>query len=131
MSDTEIVHAGERRLPVDELSAETLRQLDCPPSAGLQALPLATVDRLLPLLDGWQRNDQSIERRFAFANWLETLTFVSTIGWLAHRQDHHPDLAVTYRHCRVCLSTHSVGGLSINDLICAARISELYGDRPS
>jgi 4a-hydroxytetrahydrobiopterin dehydratase len=31
-------------------------------------------------------------------------------------------MAVGYNKCRVAFSTHSVGGLSENDFICAARI---------
>ncbi|MDI1349387.1 4a-hydroxytetrahydrobiopterin dehydratase, partial [Aquabacterium sp.] len=40
-------------------------------------------------------------------------------------QDHHPDLSVGHSRCTVNWSTHSVGGLSINDFICAARIDAL------
>ena len=35
---------------------------------------------------------------------------------------HHPDLEVGYNKCRVRYTTHSVGGLSENDFICAAHI---------
>jgi 4a-hydroxytetrahydrobiopterin dehydratase len=44
---------------------------------------------------------------------------------VAHREDHHPDLEVGYSKCCVRFSTHSVGGLSVNDFVCAAKIDAL------
>ena len=40
-------------------------------------------------------------------------------------EDHHPDLEVGYDYCRVTYTTHSIGGLSENDFICAAKIDRL------
>jgi 4a-hydroxytetrahydrobiopterin dehydratase len=45
---------------------------------------------------------------------------------MAHREDHHPDLTVSYNHCRVEYSTHAIGGLSENDFICAAKVDALF-----
>ncbi len=45
--------------------------------------------------------------------------------WIAHAEDHHPDLEAGYNHCRVTFSTHTVGGLSENDFVCAAKIDAL------
>jgi 4a-hydroxytetrahydrobiopterin dehydratase len=44
---------------------------------------------------------------------------------MANTQDHHPDLEAGYGHCRLLWSTHDVGGLSLNDFICAARVERL------
>ena len=49
----------------------------------------------------------------------------SAQSWIAHTEDHHPDLSVSYNRCDIAWSTHSVGGLSINDFICAARVDAL------
>ncbi len=68
---------------------------------------------------------QSILREFRFKNYYQTIAFVNALAWIAHRQDHHPDLEVGYNRCVVHYSTHSVGGLSENDFICAARIDAL------
>jgi 4a-hydroxytetrahydrobiopterin dehydratase len=45
--------------------------------------------------------------------------------WVTYTEDHHPDLELGYNRCRVHYSTRSVGGLSGNDFICAARIGAL------
>ena len=54
------------------------------------------------------------------------LPFVNAVAWIAHDQGHHPDLEVSYRHCRVSYTTHAIGGLSDNDFICAARVEGLF-----
>jgi len=67
----------------------------------------------------------SISRTFRFSNYYQTLAFVNALAWIAHGEDHHPDLEVGYNRCLVRYSTHAVGGLSENDFICAARIDAL------
>lgn len=72
----------------------------------------------------WQLagDSKSISRTFKFKNYYETMSFVNVVAMVAHQQDHHPELIVNYNTCRVEFSTHSVGGLSPNDFICAAKI---------
>ena len=56
------------------------------------------------------------------------MAFVNAVAWVAHREDHHPDMEVGYNRCAVQFSTHSVGGLSENDFISAAKIDVLIKD---
>lgn len=83
------------------------------------------VHDLLQSLAGWSLTDQAIEKAFGFKNYYETMAFVNAVGWIAHREDHHPDLVVSYNKCVVRYSTHSVGGVSENDFICAAKVETL------
>ncbi|HHZ87741.1 MAG TPA: 4a-hydroxytetrahydrobiopterin dehydratase [Chromatiales bacterium] len=78
-------------------------------------------------VDGWSINADAnaIERDFRFKNYYETIAFVNAMAWIVHREDHHPDLEIGYNHCLVQFSTHSVGGLSDNDFICAAKINAI------
>lgn len=81
---------------------------------------------LLQQLDPQWQLDQSqktIRFSYTFKNYYQTIAFVNIIAQIAHQQDHHPDLLVSYNRCTVTYSTHSVGGLSINDFICAAKIN--------
>lgn len=73
----------------------------------------------------WERASGEISRTFKFANYYETMAFVNATAWISNRENHHPDLEVGYNKCRVRYSTHSVGGLSENDFICAAKIDNL------
>ena len=87
-------------------------------------------DRVLSLLTeipGWflVEEGKALTRTFAFADYGETMAFVNAVAFIAHREDHHPDLSVHYNRCVVRWSTHSVGGISENDFICAARVSAL------
>ncbi len=74
---------------------------------------------------GWALVDGAIEKRFAFPDYHHTLAFVNALAWVAHAEDHHPDLQVSYGRCTVRFNTHSVGGISINDFICAAKVDAL------
>jgi len=73
----------------------------------------------------WQLNAEgpSISHSYSFENYYQTIAFVNVIAQIAHQQDHHPELIVSYNRCTVNYSTHKVGGLSINDFICAAKIN--------
>ena len=62
-----------------------------------------------------------IEKTFRFADYYRTMAFVNAVASIAHREDHHPDLAVHYDRCVVAWSTHSAGGVTLNDCICAAK----------
>lgn len=70
-------------------------------------------------------NAETISRDFSFKNFCETIAFVNALAWIANREDHHPDLEVSYKHCVVHFSTHAIGGLSQNDFICAAKADRL------
>jgi 4a-hydroxytetrahydrobiopterin dehydratase len=82
---------------------------------------------LLPEVPGFEidANVSKLVRLFTFKNYYETMAFVNAVAFIAHREDHHPDLEVGYKTCRVTYSTHDVGGLSENDFICAAKVTAL------
>lgn len=95
-------------------------------SADDNALEISQVSALLQQLDPpWQLNKdkQFISHSYAFKNYYQTMAFVNVIAQIAHQQNHHPELVVSYNRCTVNYSTHSVSGLSINDFICAAKIN--------
>jgi 4a-hydroxytetrahydrobiopterin dehydratase len=78
--------------------------------------------KLLDEVPGWVIEGNTLARSYAFKNFHETMAFMNLVAYIAHREDHHPDLTVSYNRCRIVYNTHSVGGLSENDFICAARI---------
>ena len=98
-----------------------------PIPAGSPALSRAEVEAYLGQVHGWTLSDsgREIRREFRFENFHETMAFVNAVAWIAHVEDHHPDLEVGYNRCVVRWSTHSVGGLSENDFIGAARVDAL------
>ena len=103
-----------------------LARKKCRPCEGGAALTAAQARPMIDQLDGWTLDAKSIHKTYRFANYHETMAFVNASAWVSHREDHHPDLAVGYNQCRVSYSTHSVGGLSENDFICAAKLDALF-----
>lgn len=89
--------------------------------------PSRIADLRKELAPDWQLDaaGKALTRDFRFENFHATMAFVNAVAWIAHVEDHHPDLEVGYGHCRVTFSTHSVGGLSENDFICAAKVDAL------
>jgi 4a-hydroxytetrahydrobiopterin dehydratase len=92
---------------------------------GGKPLPDAQIAALLPQIPGWDRAGSEIAKTFRFKNYHESMAFVNATAWISHREDHHPDIELGYNKVRVRYSTHSVGGLSENDFICAAKIETL------
>ena len=94
-----------------------------------RALKATEIVAALAQLDGWRLQgdgtDVAIEKTFRFANYYQTMAFVNAVAFIAHAEDHHPDLSVHYDRCVVHLNTHDVGGVSSTDLDCAARFDAL------
>ncbi|WP_300659809.1 4a-hydroxytetrahydrobiopterin dehydratase [Hydrogenophaga sp.] len=74
---------------------------------------------------GWKLIDGALEKTFTFPNFHETMAFVNAVAWIAHREDHHPDLALGYSRCTVRFNTHDVGGISLSDFHCAGAVDAL------
>jgi 4a-hydroxytetrahydrobiopterin dehydratase len=111
------------------MTREELLLRHCRPQEGKIAFDRAQAERWLATIPDWKLNHAAsgIERTFRFDDYYRTLAFVNALAFIAHREDHHPDLEVGYNRCTVRFSTHSVEGLSENDFICAARIDALQG----
>lgn len=109
---------------MDELASKQCR----PCEGGTQPMNHDAAQRHQTQLSAaWSLSDDghSIRGEFAFKNYYQTTAFVNAVAWVAHRQDHHPDITFGYKNCSVVYSTHAIGGLSENDFICAARVDAL------
>ena len=97
----------------------------CQALEGGHAMSEAVIHDHLAQVSGWHLNQGAIEKSFGFKNYYETIAFVNALAWICNTEDHHPDLSVSYNRCVVRFNTHSVGGISINDFICAAKADAL------
>jgi 4a-hydroxytetrahydrobiopterin dehydratase len=78
---------------------------------------------LKQLPSGWKLiDDKKISKRFKFKSYPESVAFVNKVALIAQDEGHHPDMEVHYDNVVVEFWTHSVGGLSENDFIMAAKI---------
>jgi 4a-hydroxytetrahydrobiopterin dehydratase len=102
----------------------------CRPLEGGKAMRDDAVRAQLVELPAWESDGKRIHRLYQFADYWETIAFVNALAYVIHREDHHPELVVGYNTLDVRFDTHSVGGISLNDFICAAKCDALYADRP-
>jgi 4a-hydroxytetrahydrobiopterin dehydratase len=110
----------------DVLDSRLLAMASMHSRPGAPALGADELVAHIALLPGWLFGDGRIEKAFLFANYHETIAFVNALAWIAHHEDHHPDLQVHYNRCVVAFSTHSAGGVTLNDIICAAKTERLF-----
>ncbi len=89
------------------------------------SLPIKEIEKLLNEIPGWQLINGVIERLFEFKNFQDAIQFVNRVADLATSEDHHPDITINYNKVKLELSTHKIGGLSMNDFILAAKINLL------
>ncbi len=75
----------------------------------------------------WCLNETATEisRAYKFKDYYETMAFVNGVAWIAHQENHHPNLEISYCRCLVRYCTHAINGLSENDFICAAKVDAL------
>jgi 4a-hydroxytetrahydrobiopterin dehydratase len=111
-------------MPATKLAARRCK----PCEGGVPPLATNAARELAAALHGdWSIADdgKSIARRFEFAGYHRTISFVNAVAWIAESEGHHPDLAVGYGKVDVTYTTHAIDGLSENDFICAAKIDRL------
>ncbi|MGL4575578.1 MAG: 4a-hydroxytetrahydrobiopterin dehydratase [Burkholderiaceae bacterium] len=107
-------------------SKDHLLASHCTPLEGSSAMSQDEIDAQIGVTPQWQLANGAIERTYEFPNYYETLAFVNALAFIVHQEDHHPDLLVSYNRCIVRFNTHSVGGVSVNDFICAVKADALY-----
>jgi len=106
-----------------------LSEKKCAPcEGGMAPLTLTEAKSLRKQLHGdWKiaKDAKSLRRSLKFKDFYRTMSFVNAIAHVANTEDHHPDLEIGFNYCHVTFTTHSLGGLSENDFICAAKV-DLY-----
>jgi 4a-hydroxytetrahydrobiopterin dehydratase len=75
--------------------------------------------------EGWTEVDGALERTFELPSFTAALDFVNRVGALAEAEDHHPDIAISYRDRDDPWWTHTAGGVTDRDRELAERTSEL------
>ena len=103
-----------------------LARKDCVPcQGGVAPMDAAAAHAALAGLDGWALSGDgtSISRSFAFKGFARAVEMANLAAWLGNAQGHHPDIAFGWGYCRVAFTTHEAGGLTENDLICAAKLN--------
>jgi len=113
--------SGEERAAQPALADRRCKPLP----TGTPALAAAECTAYLDRLPGWAIVEGRLRRDYRLPDFARALALVNAIGALAEAEDHHPDIALGWGRVGVELWTHSVGGLSENDFILAAKIEAL------
>lgn len=99
-----------------------------PCKSGASPLGVEQANQYLVLIESdWTviNDGTQISRTFRFKDYYQTTAFINAVVWIAHSEDHHPDITFSYNTATIIYSTHSIGGLSENDFICAAKVDAL------
>jgi 4a-hydroxytetrahydrobiopterin dehydratase len=108
---------------MSETQSSLAKKKSRPITKGTPPLSKTVIDEMMRSLPGWTNaGGKAIRKEYKFKDFHETMKFVNKVADVANAQDHHPDMEVGYNTCVVKFSTHSVGGLSENDFICAAKV---------
>lgn len=111
------------------MTDEALNDRRCVPCEGgvppLDAAAAADLRRQVNARWELVNEGKALRAVFEFKNYYHTTAFVNAVAYIAHREDHHPDIAFGYKRCTVEYWTHAANGLTENDFICAAKIDAL------
>src|ERR1700716_601789 len=87
--------------------------------------PRLSPDELAAALHGlphWAGNEEGLRRSVEFPSFRDAVAAIVAIADAAEELDHHPDVDLRWRTLHLTLVSHSVGGVTENDLQLARRI---------
>lgn len=110
------------------LDINTLQGQSCQPiAAKTPCMLIPTIESYLSILPHWQASFDyhRLERSLTFKNHYQVMAFLNALAFISHEQDHHPDVCYGYNTVHIKLTTHHIKGISLNDMIMAAKINQL------
>lgn len=110
---------------------DALADKNCVPcDSDFPPMTLPQAQDLMEHVDGWDLSPegQMLSRIYKFPDFATAMAFANKIAALAEEEGHHPDFAISWGRLGVALWTHSIGGLSENDFIMAAKINALSSE---
>ncbi len=133
-----IVHNSRRRRSSTTLTMATEQPSAAACVPGGKCLPCESLDKShllspqqveseLASMKLWKLSDDNakITRAYTARNFQAAMDSLNDIGKIAERENHHPDMHLTgYRNVEIVLFTHSLGGISLNDIAMAKMIDE-------
>jgi 4a-hydroxytetrahydrobiopterin dehydratase len=78
------------------------------------------------LPEGWEREDDEIVRTYEFDDYLDGVSFATTVGEIAEEEWHHPEIRIHYKKVEVRFTDHEAGGISNQDIRLAELVNSEY-----
>lgn len=91
----------------------------------MATLSNAQIQDVLRALPGWEFDNGSLVRDYAFADFVQAFAFVTRLALMAEKEGHHPDIDIRYNKVRVGLVSHDAGGITGRDATMATEIQKL------
>jgi len=101
-----------------------------PCEGGTEPLSTSEAKAYVEQTPAWQLitdDTHKVIRDLQFKNFAEAMKFVNRVADVAEEEGHHPNIYISWNKVNLELYTHSIGGLSENDFIMAAKIDALEG----
>lgn len=94
-------------------------------------LDAAARTQALKELPTWQdaKGRDAITRKFEFKDFNQAFAFMTRVGLLAEKMDHHPEWTNVYNKVEVTLATHDAGGVTENDVKMAKAMESYASNR--
>jgi 4a-hydroxytetrahydrobiopterin dehydratase len=89
----------------------------------------AEIKAALEELPGWKQQGKAIAKTYDLKGFKAAMAFTGTVGELADRADHHPDILIQYSKVTVTLWSHDKGGVTDRDLRLARQIEAAAKDQ--
>jgi 4a-hydroxytetrahydrobiopterin dehydratase len=105
-----------------------LQNKKCVPcEGGVEPLDIIKTQELSQEVPEWKiiEDNKKITRTWLLSDFVTAMKFINSVADIAETEGHHPDIHVSYNRVTIELYTHSIGGLSENDFIVAAKIDEI------
>ena len=87
------------------------------------------IQSALSELPGWKREGKTIVKTFDLKGFKAAMAFAGTVGELAERADHHPDILIQFSKVTLTLWSHDRGGITDRDLRLARQIEAAARDQ--
>jgi 4a-hydroxytetrahydrobiopterin dehydratase len=89
----------------------------------MNLLSIDDINKHLKELSRWSYSQDQIIKEFIFKDFIEALSFVTSVGFESEKINHHPDILIhSWNKVKISISTHSEGGVTSKDFQLAAKI---------
>ena len=93
---------------------------------GISPMKEEIINVYMRRIKNWKLVNNKIIKEYTFYNDEKALEFVAKTGKLSIKEGHHPLATWAYNKVKITFHTHSIGGLSRNDFIMAAKFDEVF-----
>ena len=111
--------------------SDLLNKKCVPCEGGILPFDIDEIHKYQKKIDGWdvKKNEKRkyfLEKNFVFKNFIDSQNFITKVGEISEKENHHPDISFGWGYAKISITTHAIEGLSKNDFILAAKIDQIF-----